>query len=523
MTIYKVYKNMPFQFKAMKDRYWDMTVNKSIDADMAETIAMEPYAGVNGVINTNAAAPLIFVDGGLLPDYHKFKDFSGCLMPEGKNYLVSSEGYYNIVKVGEPRVDYVTGIVSGFSAVNYVRFGICIDHPYYDCIQKAYFDGDERVQTIWYSQNRPPIGMKDKKFGVDSGGWKLGATVFESGIYWFRAIFDNGTLKLYVLADEAENYTLDNLPAIADWAEELSLENVYNPFIGANFGLSGDRAEYWGGKMYLSGGLVMFENNEIRWQAKENLPKIYPGLLARNQPLEEEDTVCHLFYYDDKFCADVAEAKAGYRWCGEFNVPAQRVGQVFTQSFTVVNDPVFSYPYMSSFYHTRYLISSKAMPQGQYFPVNIKVVSRVVKKYKSGMQYIFCDESENNRGFGVNGDSWALTTTYDVRGVAATDNSIYWVQVIQMANEGTKLYYLEDNDETYTFDTLPELSEWSLGVSADDIIFDPTGQKLRIGNGYKYTDKYWAGRIDLVNTCVYHSISNAGTDVTWVRYWSPFS
>ncbi len=526
MTIFKVYKNRPFRVKLIKDRYWDYTVHKTISADTAETVDLVPYAGVDSQINYNASAPLLFINAGTLPDYSTFEEVRGCLLPEGRDYLISSQGYYDLLTGGKLDINYQTGKATGFSTENYIKLNQCLTASQYDLIIKAYFDGEARAQTIWYADGGHRVGIVGNKLGVYVNDWTLGTTELDSGVYWFRAIYDGTSFKLYQLADGDGTYTLQSLPEIGAWTEEAVIaECAGSPLESeSSLLLSHNGADYWGGIMYLDGSHISLGDLFVGASLLKTRKEIYPGMVAAGISCDGQAQNYNLFYKGGAFVADVAETKAGYRWCGSEAMAAFSVGAVLKKNFTEYGKPVFAYPHMSGFASDAYILSDKDLLPGQFFAVNVKIICKVRVTAPTSRQTLCGIDAANGYGFGINNKNWRLSGSTVVTGGTVEANTVYWLQVVQEQGVGTKLYYLPDNG-TYTLETLPDAAEWSAGPTLEEQLFNVGSAKLRIGCGFTSPNEYWRGDIDLMNTCVYVGGTSLLPEDTpaWMAHWTPFS
>lgn len=90
MTTYneQVYAGMPFQYKIVKDRYWDKVVSKSITVDTVDDVTLEPYDGVT----ITQDGSILTVSSGLLPNGNSYAGYKGVTAPAGKSYLASADG-----------------------------------------------------------------------------------------------------------------------------------------------------------------------------------------------------------------------------------------------------------------------------------------------------------------------------------------------------------------------------------------------------------------------------------------------
>lgn len=157
-------------------------------------------------------------------------------------------------------------VVSGFNSSSYIKCPNIIPSNYFDLIQKATYNGTTSTEDeIWFSSTDRPIGIYQGKYGIYQSGWKLGTNVFTAGTtYWFRCIFDNGKVKLYWIVDNGE-YTLDTLPEIAQWNEELVVDGITNMFTSQTIMLSRNNGSYWRGTMDLKGTKIV-SSQGLLWQ-----------------------------------------------------------------------------------------------------------------------------------------------------------------------------------------------------------------------------------------------------------------
>ena len=90
MTTYneQVYAGMPFQYKIVKDRYWDKVVSKSITADTVDDVTLEAYDGVAIEVD-NSVYP---VSSGWMPYGSNFAGYNGISRHAGKSYLSCADG-----------------------------------------------------------------------------------------------------------------------------------------------------------------------------------------------------------------------------------------------------------------------------------------------------------------------------------------------------------------------------------------------------------------------------------------------
>ena len=103
--------------------------------------------------------------------------------------------------------------------------------------------------------------------------------------------------------------------------------------------------------------------------------------------------------------------------------------------------------------------------------------------------------------FGINAGKFAFAALSSVvNGVAAEPNTSYWIRIMQTGVDVANytLLYLED-DGTYTFDTLPDKSQWQIGAWGQFTSWAAHNSSIRFSNAANP----WLGTIDVLNCRVY--------------------
>lgn len=92
-----VYRGVPFNYKAKRDRYYDLSASATISENATIEVNLQPYAGLDATcVFYQNNAPLITMGSGQLPDYTQYAGTSGCLAGAGRYYLVDEDGVASI-------------------------------------------------------------------------------------------------------------------------------------------------------------------------------------------------------------------------------------------------------------------------------------------------------------------------------------------------------------------------------------------------------------------------------------------
>jgi len=327
MTTYneQVYADIPFQYKIVKDRYWDKVVSKSITVDTVDDVTLEPYDGVT----ITQDGSILTVSSGLLPNGNSYAGYKGVTAPAGNSYLTSADGIlpgaltdddgtmqdWNCFYDGETefnKAQSMSGkvwlghkvieshVTNPFPAVNFTQVGEVTYSGYAATFTDGnYLVADKKLPNVsFFPQNfdftakitpKTPSGYNtvfrnattNVFFGLYGAAWCVysgsrttGGTATADTAYWIkvRSIYDSETSSytstLYVLPDNG-SYTLETLPALAEW--EQAVQVAANVFMSEeNFWLSNDGNASFNGDMQLdqielkTGG-VPASGAEIDW------------------------------------------------------------------------------------------------------------------------------------------------------------------------------------------------------------------------------------------------------------------
>lgn len=454
--IFDTYKNIPVYVKARKDRYYDFVETYMESVSNSFDITLTPYEGLGASFTVKSGVPLVSVDGGGLPDGGVFDGAYGVLAPVGC-YLAEVDGWHNYQIIGAPAVDTESGEVSGFSSGNYIQTPTTLpDVEYFDCIQKAAFNGATSEQCIWFSANERSIAMYNGKLGIYQSGWHQGETVLGAGIYWYRAIYDNGTIKLYYLQDDEEAYTLETLPEIGSWNEEAVLESCANPFNNTKVLLSRNNSSFWKGTMYLTGAQISGADG-VLWTPWGKKGLVLDGVLADNVTDNGAAATHNLFYKDGKLVLDTVESKDGFLWVGSLPVTAHTVNPASKTHFEVMGNVSFIGA-RATFASGAMLKADKLLPDNDY----TDFISRITPQHNSGYRALF---STNGLTMGTYNSQWYLYKTSKVSGGTFTIGTSYWVHIRQTSTAVT-LYYMADDGTYADYNALPDVTDaaWTEAV-----------------------------------------------------------
>ena len=316
MTTYneQVYAGMPFQYKIVKDRYWDKVVSKSITVDTVDDVTLEPYDGVT----ITQDGTVLFVSAGILPDGGAYGGYRGVTAPAGKSYLTGADGIlpgaltdddgtmqdWNCFYDGAVETtvfdtaEAVAGkvwlghkvvenhITNPYPAVNFTQVGE-VAYAASSGKYTATFTGDGNYLVAdaklpnnyfaWYEFDftakitpKTPSGYNtvfrnattNAGFGLYGSSWYFysgsrtaGGTATADTTYWIKvqAIFDDEAgsyTSTLYVLPDNGSYTLETLPALSEWTQAVQINS--NIFMyDEGFWLSNDGNASFNGDMQL--------------------------------------------------------------------------------------------------------------------------------------------------------------------------------------------------------------------------------------------------------------------------------
>lgn len=219
---------------------------------------------------------------------------------------------------------------------------------------------------------------------------------------------------------------------------------------------------------------------------------------------------------EQKVLLSAKESMDGYLWCGVANVPAHTQNMQYKINFEPAGDVTY--------WQTKIFLS-----QGGY--LKAKRPSSDVASSWAGERYQIMMKARNdsptatrhlartaNGVIGYNENSWLIKLGSNEYSGGAIERGIWYWVLATCDGEGLRLYYLADNDEEYTADTLPELSLWTEGIYAPHANFLGDGD-FYISDPDKETG--WIGRVDLNAVSIKSVILNDDGSETLQTVWTP--
>lgn len=133
-----------------------------------------------------------------------------------------------------------------------------------------------------------------------------------------------------------------------------------------------------------------------------------------------------------------------------------------------------------------------------YFTNERRFYTKIKTGNTSGTTEFLWNYTGNDRGVGINNDTWRIWVGSGVNGTSVSSNTSYWTCILQNAS-GSTLYVLQDN-EKYTSSTLPDLSHWVKACSTNILLFGDND--FCYGGSTVTVSEYWTGTIDLSNSWI---------------------
>lgn len=133
-----------------------------------------------------------------------------------------------------------------------------------------------------------------------------------------------------------------------------------------------------------------------------------------------------------------------------------------------------------------------------YFTNERRFYTKIKTGNTSGTTEFLWNYTGNNRGVGINNNTWRIWVGSGVSGTSVSSDTSYWTCILQNTS-GSTLYVLQDN-EKYTSSTLPDLSYWVEACSTNILLFGDND--FCYGGSTVTTSEYWTGTIDLLNSWI---------------------
>ena len=271
----KVYKSVPTLVKSRARGYWDEKTALTFNTEgESKSVTMSVYDGLNCVISDSANdIKVLDFSATTLPykwDYSsRLMTSRYCLKASGQSYNVEYYKYFNFTKVGSPNVNEYTGFVNGFSTSDYIYCSTSTpSFSQMDLLLKFKcdeFTGDDMaiicartaVKDIFVQGSDNTLDL------WDGSQLFFGSTTLSLHTdYLLRVIYDGSNFKVYLIEDNG--YTLDTLPDISQWSNEITTSS--NIFYGYNicFGANPSGNQYFSGSIDLSMAYINL-NNSLWW------------------------------------------------------------------------------------------------------------------------------------------------------------------------------------------------------------------------------------------------------------------
>lgn len=328
-TTVQVYKNVPFKWVAKKDRCYDVYGYACNPPSLlAEISDWQTYEGLTtSFTQVDGDVPIIDISGGELPDYTVVSAKVGCMAASGQNYTVLRPGSYsNFTVHGTLTINQSTGVVSGFSANNYLELpdAFPTDQPWEIFIK---FTTGSLIYHVWQTifatdgQGMLPFYI------VESAG--LYTYMSSNGSTWniasdlpLKALSSNTTYKMKMeFTGSAYNwYVFEN----NNWSLFYSLSSSTPVKSGQKLQIGTWLDAYFRGSVDLSETYVNV-NGSLWWSPNPSTSVTATGLLASGVTDDGTAKTYNLFYNGTQYLLDTAATKTGYTWVGDISVPAHSV------------------------------------------------------------------------------------------------------------------------------------------------------------------------------------------------------
>jgi len=331
-TTVQVYKNVPFKWVAKKDRCYDVYGYACNPPSLlAEISDWQTYEGLTtSFTQANGQLPIIDISGGELPDYTVVSAKVGCMAASGQNYTVLRPGSYsNFTVHGTLTINQSTGVVSGFSANNYLELpdAFPTDQPWEIFIKfttstlpymvwQGVFATDGQGLLPFYVV---PTSASERKFYAYMSSNGSSWDICESPIMVASA---NTTYKMKLeYTGSAYNYYLFEND---DWSLFYTLSSSTPVKSDMNLIIGKYSSDYFRGSVDLSETYINV-NGSLWWSPNSSTSVTATGLLASGVTDDGTAKTYNLFYNGTQYLLDTAATKTGYTWVGDISVPAHSV------------------------------------------------------------------------------------------------------------------------------------------------------------------------------------------------------
>lgn len=526
----KVYRNIPFAFRAEKSGCYPIVVNKQISSNTEETYNFIPEIDATITCNTDAI-PEIEVKNGQLPDGSVFDGASGCLAPAGYNYVISTRVFSNLFTRGTPEKTY-DGVLSGFSSNAYI-------YTPFNC--RTY------VWEIIVKVKTPKIFNKEQDiFGPQANAYatpnlrltsegKLKLNISNNGESWNIADGITSELSLEPDAEYTINTSWNKNTYTVSVNGETYITLVSDALISTTattflaFGWSKD-GEAWEGIIDLKDTLITI-NKAPSWQPAQRICKIAKGVLDNAADYSEGFSYALHSKGRNDILLTETEEKAGWMMTRHVNAEPHTVFPPVRFFGTTNGIPTYNV-YNDGRYTTYlkrggYIDSDFVLPEGRDIEITLAV--------KLGTSYGFCFFSGTTRAqkdsydkcWGTHYNYWCIYDSgwEDFNGTFSASTT-YWVRFVQTTNGGEithQIYTMDYLTSPYTLDTLPDVSDAAWTLQLKHITGNPffvPGDGVRLGCAVE-DDVYLTNMLELNTVKVRTKPYGDNSPDAWEDAWRP--
>jgi hypothetical protein len=515
MTTYneQVYAGMPFQYKIVKDRYWDKVVSKSITVDTVDDVTLEPYDGVT----ITQDGSILTVSSGLLPNGNSYAGYKGVTAPAGKSYLAidSSRVYDGFTAIGTP-------LITGSGILHDIASNATFKTTFYN--QSYFWEICVAVHTPEtfvgqsYLFGNVSTNRATPQLCTDSEG-HLMLYLASSTSSWDIA---NGVVSEQALAADTDcvvklSWNGTNYIVTVNDAEYINIasEQVQYSTNSEQLALGYDSGNgVWTGTIDLNQTYISI--NGEKKQTYTDYSEILPGALTDDDGTMQ-DWNC---FYDGETEFNKAQSMSGKVWLGHKVIESHVTNPFPAVNFTQVGEVTYS-GNAATFTDGNYLVADKKLPNVSFFPQNFDFTAKITPKTPSGYNTVFRNAT-TNVFFGLYGAAWCVYSGSRTTGGTATADTAYWIKVRSIYDSETSsytstLYVLPDNG-SYTLETLPALAEWEQAVQvAANVFMSEENFWLSNDGNASFNGDMQLDQIELKTG----GVPASGTEIDWVSYWKP--
>ena len=222
----------------------------------------------------------------------------------------------------------------------------------------------------------------------------------------------------------------------------------------------------------------------------------------------------NVFVKDGKPVFSSAENFTGGLFTGQYTVPVHTVKTLNRAKFTSDSAVITGSSLNAMQFTAGDIASDYTFPNQSVSSFDFDIITRITSGTKiTGRQLIF---KIGVIWAGINRSKFLLCkNAVEVVGQPITANTTYWYRftVSGSTDPVYKALYLID-DGTYTFDTLPDISQWTVAAEEQWSVFVADRKSIQVN----YGNAPWLGTFDFSNFRAYIRYHNAQT---WQEVWRP--